>query len=59
MYWWLRGPSFETPKEVGAYIALGGNIFGMSTVPEILAGLAHGMRVLTIACLSNLAAGLD
>eukprot|EP00358_Blepharisma_japonicum_P004825 CAMPEP_0202942344 /NCGR_PEP_ID=MMETSP1395-20130829/2510_1 /ASSEMBLY_ACC=CAM_ASM_000871 /TAXON_ID=5961 /ORGANISM="Blepharisma japonicum, Strain Stock R1072" /LENGTH=166 /DNA_ID=CAMNT_0049638455 /DNA_START=366 /DNA_END=863 /DNA_ORIENTATION=- len=57
-YFWVRGPSFETPYEVESYTSLGGDLYGMSTVPEILAGQAHGMRVLTAAVVTNLAAGL-
>lgn len=57
-YFWIRGPSYETPYEVSVYRKLGGNVFGMSTVPEIMAGLSHGMRVLSVAVVANLAAGL-
>lgn len=58
-YFWVSGPSFETPYEIECYTYLGGDLYGMSTIPEVLAGHAHGMRVLTAAVVTNLAAGLS
>lgn len=57
-YFWVRGPCFETAYEVESYHKLGGDLFGMSTVPEVLAAQAHGMRMLVTAVASNLASGL-
>lgn len=57
-YFWVRGPCFETAYEVECYHKLGGDLFGMSTIPEVLAAQAHGMRVLVTAVVSNLAVGL-
>jgi purine-nucleoside phosphorylase len=57
-YFWVRGPCFETGYEVECYTKLGGNLYGMSTIPEVMAAQACGMRMLVTAVVSNLAAGL-
>ena len=57
-YYWVRGPCFETGYEIECYTKLGGNLYGMSTVPEVMAAQACGMRMLVTAVVANLAAGL-
>ncbi|CAG9318933.1 unnamed protein product [Blepharisma stoltei] len=57
-YFWVRGPSFETPYEIECYTKLGGDLYGMSTIPELLVAQAYGMRVLVACVVSNLACGL-
>jgi purine-nucleoside phosphorylase len=56
-YAWLRGPSFETPAEVEMLRALGADIVGMSTVPEVIAARALDIRVLGMSLVTNAAAG--
>ena len=51
----LPGPSYETPAETGFLARAGGDAVGMSTVPEAVAGVAIGMRVLGISCVTNVA----
>jgi purine-nucleoside phosphorylase len=58
-YAWLRGPSFETPAEVSMLRGLSVDIVGMSTVPEVIAARALGMRVLGLSLVTNAAAGVD
>lgn len=55
----VRGPSFETPAEVRMLGMLGGAVVGMSVVPEAIAAVHAGMRVLTIAIVSNEGTGLS
>jgi purine-nucleoside phosphorylase len=38
--------------------ALGGDLVGMSTVPEIIAGAQLGLRMAAVGVVSNLGAGL-
>jgi purine-nucleoside phosphorylase len=58
VYAWALGPSYETPAEIDLIRELGGHAVGMSTVPEIRAAGELGMKILTISCLTNYAAGV-
>ena len=58
VYFYMPGPSFETPAEIRAIRTLGGDAVGMSTVPEAISALHAGMEVLGISCISNMAAGI-
>lgn len=53
------GPSFETPAEIRAFRALGADAVGMSTIFEVIAANALGMKVLGVSMISNLAAGMQ
>ena len=49
----VTGPNYETRAEYRALRRLGGDAVGMSTVPEVLAAAACGLRVLAISVITN------
>lgn len=54
-----HGPSYETPSEIKMYRIVGGDVVGMSTVPEAITLHHMGKRVVAISCVTNLAAGVS
>jgi purine-nucleoside phosphorylase len=58
IYAGVPGPSYETPSEIRMLRHLGADAVGMSTVLEVIAARAAGMRCLAISTITNLAAGL-
>jgi purine-nucleoside phosphorylase len=58
VYIWFSGPSFETPAEIRAARMLGGDLVGMSTVPEVILARLHGLRCVAVSLVTNFGAGL-
>ena len=58
VYFYMTGPQYESPAEIRAIRALGGDAVGMSTVPEVIAANHAGMRILGLSLVTNMAAGV-
>lgn len=54
-----NGPRYETPAEVAAFAMLGGDVVGMTGVPEVVLIRELGLCYATIALVTNLGAGLS
>lgn len=58
VYVGVLGPTYETPAEIKMMRTLGGDMVGMSTVPETIALHHMGKRVAGISCITNMGAGI-
>ncbi|GAB4031013.1 MAG: purine-nucleoside phosphorylase [Elusimicrobiota bacterium] len=59
VYFAVTGPAYETAAEVKMYAKLGGDVAGMSVVPEVIVGRQLKMKVLGLAWISNFATGIS
>lgn len=59
VYAGLLGPSYETPAEVRMLERLGADAVGMSTVLEVIAARALGVRCVAVSTITNIASGLS
>ena len=59
IYVGFHGPEFETPAEIRMARGWGGDLVGMSTVLEAIAGRHMGAEILGLSLVTNLAAGMS
>ncbi len=59
VYWYSKGPVYETPAEIRMMAKCGGDAVGMSTVLEGAYASFKGMSVSAISCITNYAAGIS
>jgi purine-nucleoside phosphorylase len=59
VYVQVLGPSYETPSEIRMLDRLGADAVGMSTVVEVIAARALGLRCLGFSVVTNPAAGIS
>lgn len=53
------GPQYESPTEIKMFRSLGADTVGMSTVVETIAARHMGMRICSVSCVTNMAAGMQ
>ncbi len=58
VYFYMTGPQYETPAEIRAIRTMGGDVVGMSTVPECIVANHAGMKILGVSLVTNMAAGV-
>jgi purine-nucleoside phosphorylase len=59
VYWYTKGPSYETPAEIRFIKNFGADAVGMSTVHEAVFGASLDLEIAAISCITNLAAGIS
>ncbi len=59
VYWYNKGPVYETPAEIRMAQKLGADSVGMSTIPEAVFANIAGLNVSAISCITNYAAGIS
>lgn len=58
VYLAVGGPSYETAAEIAAFRRMGGDVVGMSVVPEVIPARQMGIKTAALVWTSNMAAGL-
>lgn len=59
VYVCTEGPRFETAAEISVYKLLGGDVVGMTSVPEVCLARELGICYATVATITNFAAGIS
>lgn len=55
----VEGPRYETPAEVRMFAALGGDVVGMTGVPEVILAKEMNLCYASLAIVTNYAAGIS
>jgi len=59
VYVCTEGPRFETPAEIRMFQKLGGDVVGMTNVPEVVLAREKGICYAAVAVVTNYAAGIS
>ena len=59
VYVCTEGPRFETPAEINMFRILGGDVVGMTNVPEVVLAGEKGLCYAAVAVVTNFAAGIS
>ncbi len=59
VYFYTKGPTYETPAEIRFFAKYGADAVGMSTVHEAVYSSYLGMKTAVISCITNFAAGIS
>lgn len=59
VYVCTEGPRFETPAEIKMFAMMGGDLVGMTSVPEVVLSREMGICYATVGIVTNFAAGLS
>jgi purine-nucleoside phosphorylase len=59
VYWYTKGPTYETPAEIRFFAKYGADAVGMSTVHEAVYSSYLGMKTAAISCITNFASGIS
>lgn len=57
-YLFAQGPSYETKSEIRAFRILGGDVVGMSTLPELVEAARLNLPAAAVSMVTNMAAGV-
>lgn len=58
-YVYVKGPNYETKAEIRAFRVLGGDVVGMSTLPELIEASRLNVPSAAISLVTNMAAGVQ
>jgi purine-nucleoside phosphorylase len=59
VYWYIKGPAYETPAEIKMISKFDGDATGMSTVHEAVYAAYLGIETSALSCITNSAAGIS